>query len=179
MEEIQVPVETISTTTTINLGTSTVVGSYPPTQKGEKPPQTGSSRRTANIKTIYDLPNEYNEMDADMGMIFKSDRQTKHQKIIKFPDPALIVNTSETILKNIRDTFRSKVNVKLIYLKVIFTFSFAVFFVKKIRKLYKYFSLIDSDKKNFKKRIFFSLQANLCQISLNKSFQFKLFSCLN
>lgn len=83
--------------------------------------ETGSSKRTViNIpKILYDLPNEYDEEEEKKSAAFKSSRETKHQKIIKFPDPALTVKTTETSLKMMRDTFRSKVHVKLIYLKVL------------------------------------------------------------
>lgn len=39
-------------------------------------------------------------------------------KIIQFPEDAIVVDANESDLTRVRDTFRSRVNVKVVYLKV-------------------------------------------------------------
>lgn len=67
----------------------------------------------------YDGPDEYESevrrhvRDAS----FKTDR-VAWSKTMQFPEDAVVVQTSESDLVKIRDTLRSRVEVKVVYLKV-------------------------------------------------------------
>lgn len=67
----------------------------------------------------YDAADE-NEMDMRLQIrnpSFKTERST-WAKVMQFPEDAIAVETSEVDLVKVRDTFRSCVEVKVVYLKV-------------------------------------------------------------
>lgn len=63
----------------------------------------------------YDAPDEYEKETRNAP--FKTER-IAWAKTMQFPEDAVIVETSESDLVNVRDTFRSCVEVKVVYLKV-------------------------------------------------------------
>lgn len=70
--------------------------------------------------SLYTFPDEYaDEIERKVkNTAFKTNR-VFWSKIIEFPEEEIVVEHPENDFKAIRDTFRSKINVKVVYLKVL------------------------------------------------------------
>lgn len=80
--------------------------------KKSKKSSKSNSRKSGKGASPYDAPNEYGRASN----CFKTSR-APYSKIISFPE-VLTVESPKQHLRDVRDTFRSKVNVRLVYLKV-------------------------------------------------------------
>lgn len=92
----------------------------------EKPKKTKNSKKSKTSSkgskkgSPYAAPDEYaNEIKKKIkDLSFKSER-VSWSKVIQFPEDAIVVEHPSNDLKAIRDTFRSIVNVRIVYLKVV------------------------------------------------------------
>lgn len=87
---------------------------------GEKvnAPSNASKTTTKSKKpSPYSKPNEYDALEEKNNFYFKTARMP-WEKIIEFPP--IVVESPEKDLGCVRDTFRSAVNVRVVYLKVRF-----------------------------------------------------------
>lgn len=89
------------------------------TKKGKTNQKSKGSKKGKNI-SIYDAEDEYQkELELKLkDTSFKTERMP-WGKIIEYPEEAIVVESPENDLIMIRNTFRSSVNVKVVYLKVV------------------------------------------------------------
>lgn len=95
-------------------------------RKSDKSLKSKSSSKSKSSKSIkvkepgpYDAPDEY-ERESKLHLrnpSFKTER-TSWSKMMQFPEESVVVETSESDLIKVRDTFRSCVEVKVVYLVV-------------------------------------------------------------
>ncbi|KAF2894051.1 hypothetical protein ILUMI_12121 [Ignelater luminosus] len=88
------------------------------TKKSKTDQKPKDSKKGKDI-SIYDAEDEYKtEVKLNLkDTSFKTERMP-WDKIITFPEEAIVVESPENNLTMIRDTFRSTVNVKIVYLKI-------------------------------------------------------------
>ncbi|GJQ67220.1 hypothetical protein Trydic_g8126 [Trypoxylus dichotomus] len=89
-------------------------------QMPSKSPKNGARKKQINNQdSPYEAPDEYADelKKGDKNMSFKTER-VPWAKVIQFPEETIVVEHPTNDLKAIRDTFRSVINVKIIYLKV-------------------------------------------------------------
>lgn len=90
------------------------------TSSSKKSKSSKKSTKSKKEKSIYDADDEY-KLERRLRIkntAFKTARMS-WSKIITYPSDALVVEPPENNLTAIRDTFRSQVNVKLVYLEVL------------------------------------------------------------